>query len=123
MKSKIVIYVFMLLLLVGVAAARVTPTYEIEYAHGLVAAEYMAIIAIVCAFVDNVGRYVDKKRADPNLKYNFAYLKATLIAITLMGLGVLGMDVVSLGLEEILTAVIIGFGGNVAIKDATKGTR
>jgi hypothetical protein len=123
MKSKIVVYVFVLLLLVGVAAARVTPTYEMEYAYGLVAAEYMAIIAIVCAIIDNVGRYVDKKRADPTLKYNYAYLKATLIAVALMGLSVLGMDVVSLGLEEILTAVIIGFGGNMAVKDATKGTR
>lgn len=122
-KSHIIIAVFVMLMVCTTAFGDVYPREVRPGPYGLDANVWMAGIAIVCAIIDNLGRWYDKKAENPDLKYNHAYGRATLIAIALMGVSVLGMDVVTLGPEEILTAIILGFGGNLAVKEATKGTR
>ena len=123
MYKKIILSIAIILAMIGTAMARVTPALIYTDQYGMTAVEWMAIIAGICAVVDNVGRYADKKGQNPDLKYNYAYMNSTPIAIALMCMSVLGMEVVALDLNSIFTAIIIGFGGNIGTKVATRGTR
>ena len=120
---NIIIGIVIILGMVTTASAAVRPGFIEMGPYGLEPATWMAAIVVICAFADNIGRAWDKKQKDPEFNYNYAYLNATIIASTLAGLAILGMDVVELGLHEILTAIILGFGGNLTVKKATRGTR
>ena len=113
----------MILMMMSIASASVRPAFVEVDQYGMVPAKWMAIIAVSFAFLDNLGRAWDKKRKDPEFKYNYAYLNATIIASVGIGLIALGMGVTSLGLEEIMGAIILGMGGNLTVKEGTKGTR
>ena len=124
MFRKIIIGIAVIFMMMElVAAATVRPSFiEVDH-YGLVAADWMAIIAVTCAFIDNMGRFADRKMKDKTVRYNFAYLKSTILASVSVGLMALGMGIVDLGLHEILTAVSMGFGGNVLAKEGTRGLR
>lgn len=110
-------------MMTGTALARMEPVLVMTDQWGITAVEWMALIACLCAIIDNVGRFLDKRAQNPDLKYDYLYLKGTIIAIALMGLSILGMEVVSLDLNTVITAIIIGFGGNMGVKDATKRSK
>jgi len=105
-----------------VSAATVRPDF-VTPLYGQSPATWMALIAILFALIDNFGRAWDKSINNPEFKYNYAYLNATIVASALIGLTALGLNVTEFGLHEILNAVILGIGGNLSVKEATKGTR
>lgn len=123
MLKKIIVSITIILMMVMTASASVRPIFVEVDQYGMVPAEWIAIIAVSFAFFDNFGRAWDKKRKNPEFQYNYAYLKTTILASVGIGLIALGMGVTSLGLEEIMGAIILGMGGNLTAKDATKGTR
>lgn len=120
MYKKLIATIILVLMLITPVLARIEPVYVHIDQYGMAAADWMALLAVSCAFIDNFGRAWDKKRKDSTFKYNYAYLHITIIASALVGLSVLGMDVVELGLHEMFTAVLLGFGGNLGVKKATK---
>jgi len=108
--------------MITTASASIRPSY-VELFHGYEPVTLLAVLAVICAFIDNLGRAWDKKRKDTEFVYNYAYFNSTILASVGVGLIVLGMDITTLGLYEILCAVSLGFGGNLLTKEATKGTR
>lgn len=122
MFKKIILSIVIIFGMISTASASIRPNY-VELFYGYEPATWMAILAVVCALIDNLGRAWDKKRKDSEFVYNYAYLNSTILASVGVGLIVLGMDITNLGLHEILGAVSMGFGGNLLTKEATKGTR
>lgn len=83
-------------------------------------AMWMAGIAIACAIIHNIGRALDKKRQDPDFKYDYAYMQTTLMAIIIMAYGILDMDIAAMTPGVVLMAISIGFGGNEITARITK---
>ena len=105
--------------MITTASASIRPSY-VELFYGLEPAMWLAIIVGVCALFDNIGRFVDKKRSNPELKYDCAYFQTTLITIIMLCMGVLQTEVVELTPYAVLGAIVLGFGGNEVITRTTK---
>jgi len=119
MFKKIILSISIILMMISTASASIRPSY-VELFHGLEPAMCLAIVVGICALVDNIGRFVDKKRNNPYMKYDYAYLQTTLITILVMCMGVLQTEVVELTPYAVLGAIILGFGGNEVITRTTK---
>lgn len=109
-----------ILAMVGTASAAVRPGFIEMGPYGIEPAAWMAIIAVVCAILHNIGRAYDKKRKDPDFKYDYAYLHTTLMATLIIAFGILDMDIVKLSPGLIVMAISIGFGGNELTARVTK---
>ncbi|MCK5216328.1 MAG: hypothetical protein KAJ93_00970 [Methanosarcinales archaeon] len=105
--------------MITTASASIRPNY-VELFHGLEPAMWLAIVVGACALIDNIGRFIDKKRSNPDIKYDFAYFQTTLLTIVMMCMGVLQTEVVELTPYAVLGAIILGFGGNEVITRTTK---
>ena len=119
MYKKIILSIVIILGMITTASASIRPNY-VELFHGLEPAMWLAIVVGACALIDNIGRFVDKKRSNPDIKYDFAYFQTTLLTIIMMCMGVLQTEVVELTPYAILGAIILGFGGNEVITRTTK---
>lgn len=118
--KKYILLGIVMIMLVSTCMARVEPTYVTTDQYGIEPATYLAAIVGICALLNNYGRYLDKKRADPSIKYDYAYLNTTILSVLLMCMTVLQTPVVELTPYAVLGAVLIGFGGNEAITRVTK---
>lgn len=122
MFKKIILSIAIIIAMITTASASVRPNY-VELFHGLEPAMWLAIIVGICALIDNIGRFIDKKRSNPELKYDYAYLYTTMHTIIMMCMGVLQTEVVELTPYAILGAIILGFGGNEVITRITRTTK
>lgn len=123
MLKKLILLLLVVFASIELALARIDPIFVRTYWYGLTAVECMALITAAFAILDNLGRAYDKKRQDPDFKYNYAYANVTLIAIGMTVLGVLGMDVVELNINTVVMAIIIGLGGNETFTTVAKATK
>ena len=119
MFKKTILSIVIILTMITTASASIRPSY-VELFHGLEPAMWLAIVVGVCALIDNIGRFIDKKRSNPDIKYDFAYFQTTLLTIVMMCMGVLQTEVVELTPYAVLGAIILGFGGNEVITRTTK---
>ena len=119
MYKKIILSIVIILGMITTASASIRPNY-VELFHGLEPAMWLAIVVGACALIDNIGRFIDKKRSNPDIKYDFAYFQTTLLTIVMMCMGVLQTEVVELTPYAVLGAIILGFGGNEVITRTTK---
>ena len=119
MYKKIILSIVIILAMITTASASIRPSY-VELFYGLEPAMWLAIVVGICALFDNIGRFIDKKRNNPDMKYDYAYLQTTLITIIMMCMGVLQTEVVELTPYAVLGAIILGFGGNEVITRTTK---
>ena len=119
MFKKLILSIIIILGMITTASASIRPSY-IELFYGLEPAMWLAIVVGICALFDNIGRFIDKKRSDPDIKYDYAYLQTTLVTIIMMCMGVLQTEVVELTPYAVLGAIILGFGGNEVITRTTK---
>ena len=119
MLKKIILSIVIIIGMITTASASIRPSY-VELFYGLEPAMCLAIVVGICALIDNIGRFIDKKRSNPDTKYDFAYLQTTIITIIMMCMGVLQTEVVELTPYAVLGAIILGFGGNEVITRTTK---
>lgn len=119
MFKKIILSIIIIFAMITTASASIRPSY-VELFYGLEPAMWLAIIVGVCALIDNIGRFIDKKRSNSELKYDYAYLQTTIITIIMMCMGVLQTEVVELTPYAVLGAIVLGFGGNEVITRTTK---
>ena len=105
--------------MISTASASIRPSY-VELFYGLEPAMWLAIVVGICALFDNIGRFIDKKRKNTDIKYDYAYLQTTMVTIIMMCMGVLQTEVVELTPYAVLGAIILGFGGNEVITRTTK---
>ena len=119
MLKKIILSIVIIIGMITTASASIRPSY-VELFYGLEPAMWLAIVVGICALIDNIGRFIDKKRSNPDTKYDFAYLQTTIITIIMMCMGVLQTEVVELTPYAVLGAIILGFGGNEVITRTTK---
>ena len=119
MFKKIILSIIIIIGMITTASASIRPSY-VELFYGLEPAMCLAIVVGICALIDNIGRFIDKKRSNPNIKYDYAYLQTTIITIIMMCMGVLQTEVVELTPYAVLGAIILGFGGNEVITRTTK---
>lgn len=120
MNRKIILVIIVMALMIMPAMAGVDPRYVKIDQYGIEPAEWLALVVGVSALINNIGRFIDKKRANPDLKYDYAYLNTTIISILMMCMGVLQTPVVELTPYAIIAAVILGFGGNEGMTRITK---
>jgi hypothetical protein len=88
--------------------------------YGLEPELVLAAIVGIAALINNVGRFIDQKKKDPDIKYDYAYLNTTILSIMLMCMTVLQTDVPELTPYSILWALLLGFGGNEGLTRITK---
>ena len=119
MLKKIILSIVIIIGMITTASASIRPSY-VELFYGLEPAMWLAIVVGICALVDNIGRFIDKKRKNSDIKYDYAYLQTTIITIIMMCMGVLQTEVVELTPYAVLGAIILGFGGNEVITRTTK---
>lgn len=119
MLKKLILSIIIIIGMITTASASVRPNY-VELFYGLEPATWLAMIVGICALMDNIGRFIDKKRNNPDVKYDCAYLQTTIVTIIMMCMGVLQTEVVELTPYAILGAIILGFGGNEVITRTTK---
>ena len=86
----------MMLAMTGIVSASVRPTFIQVDQYGMEPATWLAIIVGICALIDNIGRFIDKKNKKSDLKYDYAYLQTTILTILVMCMGVLQTPVVEL---------------------------
>lgn len=123
MYKKIIASITIALMLIPSALARIEPIYVQVDQYGIEPATWLALIVGITALINNVGRFYDKKKANSDLKYDYAYLRTTLISVLVMCMSVLQTPVVELSPYAILMAIIFGFGGNEVITRVTKVKR
>lgn len=120
MYKKLLIVVIIILMMMTVVSASTRPVFVEVDRFGMEPAMWLAIVVGICALIDNIGRFVDKKVSNPDLKYDYAYLQTTMLTILVMCMGVLQTQVVALTPYAVLGAIILGFGGNEVITRTTR---
>jgi hypothetical protein len=118
--KKILIAIMVILAMTTTASAAVRPGFIEMGPYGLEPAVWMAAIAVICAILHNIGRAYDKKRNNPDFKYDYAYLHTTIMATLVIAFAILDMDIVKLSPGLIVMAMSIGFGGNEISARITK---
>ena len=105
--------------MITTASASVRPNY-VELFYGLEPATWLAMIVGICALIDHFGEYTLKKKKNPEIEYDYAYLKTTGLAIIVMCVGALFTPVVELTELAVMNAILLGFGGNEYVARKTK---
>ena len=119
MYKKIILSIIIIIGMISTASASISPSY-VELFYGLEPPMWLAIVVGICALFYNIGRFIDKKRKNTDIKYDYAYLQTTMVTIIMMCMGVLQTEVVELTPYAVLGAIILGFGGNEVITRTTK---
>lgn len=123
MIRKLTAGILLILMLFGTAMARIEASPVKVDQYGMEPAVWLALIVGIFAMINNIGRFWDKKKQNPELQYDFAYLYTTIMSILMLCMGVLQTQVAELTPAAILGAVIFGFSGNETMARLTKTKR
>jgi len=119
MYKKIILGIVIIFSMMNIASASVRPVF-VEMVYGLEPATWLAIAAGIGAVLQHVGRYYIKKRDNPGMKYDTAYLYTTAVTILAGCQVIAGIPVVELEIDAIMFYLFAGVTGTEGVNKITK---
>jgi hypothetical protein len=120
MFKRIILSILIITMMIIPALARIDPAFVRTDQYGMEPAMWLALVVGIGAVIQHVCRYLDKKKKNPELTYDYGFLMTTAMSILVMCQLTLQIPVVELTAESIIAALITGLGGSEGFSKTSK---